>query len=706
MTETGQRSQVGSGTIDVAGYVPTDGFFGTPYVDVDEARSEPITHRYVHGGFADTATRWAFSFPTDGHYRGRILQPLEGAHGGHENAFGNDLMADFLGGLRMCARLGGCMVESNQGHIGDDLDPRGGDDPTLYGYRASAETARLAKFVAAQVYGEPPHHTYVWGGSGGGRRSPLCLENAPDVWDGALPFAGGGPIVEPGNTEKIEGAQVMSFATMFNCQRLLGDKTDAIAAAMAPGGHGDPFVGLTTHQREELASLYRQGFPRGDEYMIGKPLGQMWLWTSMATSLLEQDPSYFDDFWTKPGYVGFDQLDLVERDILNTRATVAKVLTGTDVLGDPRFLEPRHQNFRLLIMVFSSLGADPSLPMVVDLKGLGQTGYRLGTSVTMLTGAAAGRRLYCGAHADDVLYCDGAGEANLLRFKDVQPGDEVLVDNRDFLAFHYFARHHLMSDPQFDSLRVDGHPVFPQHPVPRQSALMGVGYSGLYRGKLIWVHHTKDSSLWPSQGLIYREAVLRAQGQAGAKERFRLRWIENAEHTPSMMVPSLPNRASNTWLIDYLPYIEQSLADLIAWVEDGIDPVDTAFDYFENTVILSPDAAQRRGIQAVIAVTVNGTDRAEAAVGEAVELELRATVPPGAGTIISADWDFDGTGSFPFSHEGIDGSAASVTLFTKHAFDRPGEYFVTGRVHSHRDGDPAASSCRIANVAQVRVVVV
>ena len=46
--------------------------------------------------------------------------------------------------------------------------------------------------------------------------------------------------------------------------------------------------------------------------MIGKPLGQMWLWTSMATSLLEQDPSYFDDFWTKPGYVGFDQPGLVE----------------------------------------------------------------------------------------------------------------------------------------------------------------------------------------------------------------------------------------------------------------------------------------------------------------------------------------------------------------------------------------------------------
>ena len=89
-------------------------------------------------------------------------------------------------------------------------------------------------------------------------------------------------------------------------------------------------------------------------------------------------------------FLGSGKVGLVERDILNTRATVTKVLTGAEVLEDPRFLEPRHQNFRLLIMVFSSLGGDASLPMVVELEGLGQTGYRLGTSVTMLTGAAWG----------------------------------------------------------------------------------------------------------------------------------------------------------------------------------------------------------------------------------------------------------------------------------------------------------------------------
>jgi hypothetical protein len=45
------------------GSVPRDSFFGTPYVDIDEQRDTPVPHRFVHGGFADTATRFSFSFP-------------------------------------------------------------------------------------------------------------------------------------------------------------------------------------------------------------------------------------------------------------------------------------------------------------------------------------------------------------------------------------------------------------------------------------------------------------------------------------------------------------------------------------------------------------------------------------------------------------------------------------------------------------------
>jgi hypothetical protein len=692
--------------IDVTAYEPTDRFFGPAYIDLDEPRPTPIPHRFLHGGFAGTSTRFCFYFPTDGSYEGRLLQPLEGAHGGHENAFGSELVGDMIGGLRMTARLGAFMAESNQGHIGDDLDPKGGDDPTLYGHRASAEVARLAKFVATRVYGQPPHHSYIWGGSGGGRRSPLCLENVPGVWDGALPFVGGGPIVEHGNTDKIKGAQTMSFASMFNCQRILGDKVLDVADAMAPGGDGNPFKGLNTHQREELAMLYALGFPRGDEFMIAQPGGQMWLWTSMADMLEKQDPSYFENFWTQPGYVGFDHPELVTPDVINTRARVKRLFSANDVLADPMFLQPAFQNMRIWVPIMAAhANSAYDMPMVVELEGI-EGGYPLGSGVRMLTGKAAGRQLYAQQAIGNIFFCDGEGDANLLRFTDVQPGDEVLVDNRKFLAYHYFARHHVMDDMQFDALRMDGNPIYPQHPVPLQSALMGVGYSGRYTGKLLWVHHTHDSSLWPPQGIIYRDAVHKAQGAEGARKQFRLRWIENAEHGPAMMMPSQPNRASHTWLIDYMPFIEQSIKDLMDWVEQGIDPVETVFDFRDNRVLLSKKAAERKGIQATIAVTANGAVRAEVRVGEPVALELKAAVPPGSGTIVEADWDVDGKGAFPFKCKEIDGSAAAVTLAITHVFDRPGEYFVTGRVHSHREGDVHATARRIPNVAQARVVVV
>ena len=49
--------------IDLSSYRVTDDFFGEPYVDIDEQRDDPVPHRYVHGGFEDTTTRFAMWFP-------------------------------------------------------------------------------------------------------------------------------------------------------------------------------------------------------------------------------------------------------------------------------------------------------------------------------------------------------------------------------------------------------------------------------------------------------------------------------------------------------------------------------------------------------------------------------------------------------------------------------------------------------------------
>jgi hypothetical protein len=634
-----------------------------------------------------------------------MFQPLEGGNGGHVVTFGGGVLGEMFQRIAMSARLGGYMVESNQGHIGDTFDSKAGEDPTLYGHRASAESARVSKHVAAQVYGSAPHHSYVWGGSGGGRRSPLCLENAPDVWDGCMPSTSGGEIAEHGNKKRVKAGSVMSFGQMFNVQRLLGkQKIIALADRMAPGGSGDPFEGLNTHEREELASLYRQGFTRGNEFMISEPMGQMWLWTSLAEELYKEDPAYFENFWTKPGYVGHDRPELVRDDLINQRCKVIRTLSARDLNESPRFAGPEYQTMRILAAMVGAGGEAYDFPYAVEVEGL-KGGYRLGTGVKILTGKAAGRSLYATGFAGDVFACDGQGDANVLRFKDVLPGDEVQVDNRKFLAYCYFARHHLMDEPAFDHLRVDGRPLHPQHPVPQMSPLMGVCYSGQYQGKVLWIHHTHDSSVWPAWGTLYHRAVRQAQGEEGAQKRFRIRWTEFAEHGPYNMVPPEPHRVASTRLVDFRGITEQSLTDLVEWVEHGVEPVGTNYTYKDGRVTLSSKAAERGGIQPVASATANGGVRADVTVGSSVTLKAHAAVPPKAGRIIAIEWDFDGSGKFPYRHDGIDGAATELTVSTTRTYDRPGTYFATARVTSHRNGDVNAPLCRIETIAQARVVV-
>ena len=414
--------------IELTSYEVTDSFFGAPYVDADEWRESPTPHRFVHGGFEGTDTRFTFYYPPAEAYRDRLYQPLDGANAGHEDVFGGPLGA-MIGGLEMVIRLGGYMVESNMGHVGDVMDPKAGPDPTIYGWRAAAETARLSKFIAAQQYGTPPSHSYVFGGSGGARRSPLCLAYAPGVWDAALPFMGDAMDGDHGDMGLVRNA-APNFASMFNVQRLLGEKIHGVVDAMWPGGSGDPYEGLDTDQREELAQLYRLGYPRGDEFMIAQPMGQIWLWASMAERITAEDSTYFEAFWTKEGYVGHDQPDAVEAHVIDATVKVARVITISDIAQDPLFTAPEYASFARLAALF---GRTPELPVAIELAGL-PDGYRVGAGVRLLSGTGAGRQLYCTNGVGNILLCDGANEASNLRFGGVEVGDEVHVDNHDFLA--------------------------------------------------------------------------------------------------------------------------------------------------------------------------------------------------------------------------------------------------------------------------------
>ena len=143
--------------------------------------------------------------------------------------------------------------------------------------------------------------------------------------------------------------QVQLYGTMCNVQRVLGDQIESVVDATSPGGSGDPFVGLDTHQRDELAALYRVGFPRGNEPMIAGATIHITFWTLYADALVAQDPSYFEHFWTLPGYVGHDLPQLVEHDLVDMTGPVTRVVTVGELLDDDAFAGPEFARMRFLV---------------------------------------------------------------------------------------------------------------------------------------------------------------------------------------------------------------------------------------------------------------------------------------------------------------------------------------------------------------------
>ena len=53
-----------------------DELFKDPYIDIDEWRDAPVRHRYVHGGFKGTDTRFSIYLPPKEQYQGRFFQHI------------------------------------------------------------------------------------------------------------------------------------------------------------------------------------------------------------------------------------------------------------------------------------------------------------------------------------------------------------------------------------------------------------------------------------------------------------------------------------------------------------------------------------------------------------------------------------------------------------------------------------------------------
>jgi hypothetical protein len=666
----------------LAQYVPTDSFFGPPYIDIDEHRDAPVPHRYIHGGFSDTATRFSFYFPP--RYEGRFFQFLEGGYGGDENSVVS--RGGMFGGVGYAASRGGFFVESNQGHIGAERCPKAGDDATVYGYRASAECARLARHLAGSVYGEKPKHGYLFGGSGGGHRTLLAMEYVEDVgvWDGGV-----ASVIAAPDTFR-------AYSAMNNARRVVGDHFDQVVDAIEPGGSGNPFEHLDSEQREELAHLYAEGFARGSERSVQEGLNagvMFWAWN--ADLLRQADRGYFEAFWTEPGHAGAD--GVVDDWTIDLKSTVAETLTPHEAAEYP-------------LSGFGRMLLTAPADKLVGIRLVDEVPRSVeGARITILSGAAAGRLLYCTNFARGLIIGASIGEAQTLLFDGVEPGDEVHVDNQDFLAYCYYYRHHIPEPSRAPRLFMDGHPIYPQHRAPDvvSSPVFGtVPRHDLIRRPTFVLQHTLDTSGWPPGGVEFEDHVRAHLGER-TESQFRLWWIDNAEHISGSVIPVRSLPAPSTRLVDYTGAHESALDAMVAWIErDVTPPVSTnyRFERDVNCVRLAAGAVERGGIQPVVTATANGSVRAEVQAGEEVSLVMHAEVPAGAGSIVEVAWDYEGAGTWPEVHAQRS-AQSSLRHETCHVFSEPGTYFPAARVLAHAQGDTEDPYARVMNLGRCRVVV-
>jgi hypothetical protein len=685
-------AQTATAASDSTPVASKDAMFSEPYIDMDEWRDAPVRHRYVHGGFKNTETRFSFYLPPKPQYQGRFFQHITPVPD-NENLAQKDPPGAF-NKIGFAVASGAYFVETNGGgkfDLGKIAAMK--IDPTISAYRANAAAAQYSREVAIQMYGGQRPFGYAYGGSGGGYRTIGSIENTHGVWDGVVPYVIGSTMAIPN-----------MFTVRMQALRVLRDKFPQIIDAVEPGGSRDPYAGLNAVEAEALREVTRMGFPTPSWFGY-KTMG-LHGFAALYQGVVMADPSYFTDFWTKPGYLGFDHPERFKEDRLQYPATVAAPVTAADAARQRISVDASSEANRGGVDSAFKVPEGAAGQRVVGfrLKTTPPRSYFLGGDLIVGSGAAKGKRVPLTRIVGDVVVL---GLADMDVVNQIAAGDQVQVDNSNFLAAETYHRHQVPG-PDFkvwDQFRKpDGTPIYPQRP-----AVIGPGFvmatagslqTGKFEGKMIVVESLWDREALPWQADWYRARV---QEHLGAKtdEHFRVWYTDHALHGDEYNRLEDPTR-----VVYYSGVLQQALRDLSAWVEQNVvPPQSTHYRIDDGQVIVPQTAAERHGVQPVATLKANGGERADIAAGQSVAFTATVEMPPNAGKVIAADWDFDGAGTFPVPAQLSKSPSDRATLKIDHKFDKPGTYFPTLRVVGQRQGDSNTPYARITNLARVRVVV-
>jgi hypothetical protein len=670
--------------------ITTDSLFREPYTDIDEWRDVPLRHRYVHGGFKGTETRFSFYFPAKENYEGHFFQYITPFPDNENLSQGASGEEDKIG---FCISHGAYFIETNGGGKVDFGKPGFQADPSVGAYRANAASAQYSRVIAAKMYGDHRPYGYAFGGSGGAYRTIGGIENTKSVWDGVVPYVVGSPMAIPN-----------VFTVRMHAMRVLKNKLPAIIDAVEPGGSGDMYAGLNNEEKEALQEVTKMGFP--PQSWFGYKTMGIHGFLVLYQGVVMADGKYFtDDFWKVRGYLGADRPAAFEKARIQKTSKIRKGVSVSEAVS-MGLKEPLSEMERgTAEAAWKSIGGDEgTMPVAFQLDDVMPDVDFLGGDLIVKSGGAAGKRLQITKVAGDKVVL-GPADASLLML--IKPGDEVQVDNSNFLAVQTYHRHQVPGREYrvWDQFRkADGAPAYPQRPFllgplfTRSAA--GVLPTGKFQGKMILLASLWDREAFPWQADWYRSMVKENLGE-NTDNHFRLWYTDRALHG------DLSKQEDPTRTVSYLGVLQQALLDLSAWVEKGIvPPASTSYKIVDGQVVVPSAAEERKGIQPVVTLRANGARRADVKAGKPVTFTGVVELPANTGSVVSAEWDFEGTGAFSVSEKMVTSKGAGpMTLKSSHAFSRPGTYFVTLRVSSQRRGDEKTPYTRINNLDRVRVVV-
>jgi hypothetical protein len=510
----------------------------------------------------------------------------------------------------------------------------------------------------------------------------------------------------------------MAIPNMFTvralAKRVLRHKLPLIADATDAGSNMDP--GLNTDEKAILDEATRMGFPP-KVWQLYKTLddGALPVLTPGVNAI---DPTYYEDFWKLPGYEGTNEQGNALRDRIMHSAVVEEIFIPEEItMHVPFEREARHiakpsEGARMT-------GVDEAWKRLAS--GVGRHGkpavrlssvpegdlYLYGTQIKFLDGAIGGYTVPLESlEGDWAVIGEGFGLYDMMeKLSQVKPGDKVMLDNSDYIAIQYFHRHQV-PDGSYEGFRqflgADGKPVYPQRPalVGPMIAYGGAGslQSGKFKGKMITVNALMDESALPWQPDWYASRVKEHFGD-GTDNHFRLWYTENALHGDD------GEEVDKLRLTRYIGTLHQALLDVSAWVEQGIEPAaSTRYEIKDGQVIVPSTANQRKGIQPVLDLTVNGGKRAEVKTGEAVALYSEIEVPMGTGQIIEATLHIAG-GEYILPLEYLNAEKSKAEVRYAYTFDEPGTHFAVLKVKAQRNGDRDDYFTHIENISRARIVV-